>query len=402
MCILADGDHNAYYKHRHQSHREKEMKMKNNRTSQMHIEKGDGMPNAAIKSMFFAAAAAALAFMACDDAAVAPKTEPVFTLASPTLKDNGVMPSKHWFNQYGCTGENISPALNWSGAPAGTKSFAVTVFDLDGPTSSGFWHWMAYDIPAATTSIAEGSSPGKLPAGAVEANNDLGVPGWFGSCPLDGRAHRYAYTVYALKTAKLEVPAGATTAFRGFVLMQNVIGKATMTITAGTDVAEPAPAVSFSLKSPTLIENGVIPQKHWFNQFGCTGENISPALNWTGAPAETKSYAVSVFDNDAPTGSGFWHWLAYNIPAATAGIAEGSSPGKMPAGTVEAGNDLGAAGWFGSCPTDGLAHRYTYTVYALKTEKLEIPAGATPAFVNFMMQANTIAKAKLGVLAGGN
>ncbi len=357
------------------------------------------MPFNPIKSILMAAAA--LAFLACDEKTVEPKTEPVFALTSPTLKDNGIMPARHWFNQYGCTGENISPALNWSGAPAGTQSFAVTVFDLDGPASSGFWHWMAYNIPVGVKGVAEGSSPGKLPAGSVEANNDLGIPGWFGSCPLDGRAHRYVYTLYALKTAKLDVPAGATTAFTGFVLMQNVLGKASMTITAGTNVSEPKPGVSFALTSPTLTENGVIPQKHWFNQFGCTGENISPALNWTGAPAETKSYAVTVFDNDAPTGSGFWHWLAYNIPAATAGIAEGSSPGKMPAGTVEANNDLGASGWFGACPTDGLAHRYTYTVYALKTDKLDIPAGATPAFINFMMQVNTIAKAKLGVLAGG-
>ncbi len=370
-----------------------------------HNEKGIPMFSKSITKYTALTFAAALALMACEKstepAAAAPGPDPVFTLTSPTLKDHGVIPARHWFNQYGCTGDNISPALNWTGAPAGTKSFAVTVFDNNGPASSGFWHWMAYDIPAGTAGIADSASPGRMPAGTVEANNDLGVAGWFGSCPLDGREHAYTYTVYALKTAKLEIPVGATTAFRAFVLLQNVLAKATLEVKAGSNTAEPTATPSFTLTSPTLKENGVIPQKHWFNQFGCTGGNISPELDWSGAPVGTKSFAITTFDNDAPTGSGFWHWLAYNVPAGTAAIAEGASPGKLPVGSVESTNDLGAVGWFGSCPTDGQAHRYTYTVYALKIDKLEPPAGATPAFVNFLMQANTLAKAKLAVMAGG-
>jgi Raf kinase inhibitor-like YbhB/YbcL family protein len=157
-----------------------------------------------------------------------------FKLTSPAFGQNQPIPEKVYWNQMGCTGENVSPELKWSGFPAGTKSFAITVHDEDVPTGSGFWHWVAYDIPVGVTSLAEGAaSEAKLPAGAVEGNTDLGKPGWFGPCPPAGRKHRYLYTVYALKTEKLDVPKGATAAYIGFVLWQNTLAKATLTGTAG-------------------------------------------------------------------------------------------------------------------------------------------------------------------------
>ncbi len=156
-----------------------------------------------------------------------------FTLTSPSFTQNGPIPEKHYWNQMGCTGGNVSPELHWSGAPEGTKSFAITVHDDDVPTGSGFWHWVAYDIPVGVTSLEEGATDGKLPSGTVEGNTDLGKPGWFGSCPPVGRKHHYTYTVYAVKTEKLDAPKGATAAYVGFVLWQSTLAKTTLTGTAG-------------------------------------------------------------------------------------------------------------------------------------------------------------------------
>jgi Raf kinase inhibitor-like YbhB/YbcL family protein len=152
-----------------------------------------------------------------------------FSITSPTIHENGAIPLRHIGNQYGCPGENVSPALSWSGAPEGTKSYAITFFDHDAQTGSGFWHWVAYNIPASVIKMEEGASAGRLPAGTVEGNTDLGKPGWFGPGPMDGKEHRYTYTVYALKTEALDIPPGATAAFAGFFIIQNALAKATLT-----------------------------------------------------------------------------------------------------------------------------------------------------------------------------
>lgn len=168
------------------------------------------------------------------------KAASVFQLASATLKPNGAQPQLHYWNQFGCSGDNVSPELTWKNPPKGTKSFAVTFYDHDAPTGSGFWHWVAYNIPVSVTHLDQGAaSSGKLPEGIVEGNTDLGKPGWFGSCPPVGRKHRYTYTVYALKTDKLELPANSSAAFTGFMLWQQTIGKATLTVTAGPRKANP-------------------------------------------------------------------------------------------------------------------------------------------------------------------
>lgn len=156
-----------------------------------------------------------------------------FTLSSPDIKAGGKIANKHYWNSFGCTGANEMPALEWKGAPAGTKSFAVTFYDKDAPTGSGFWHWVAYNIPADVGRFDGGVGGGKLPAGATEGNTDLGKPGFFGPCPPVGRKHHYVYTVHALKTDKLEVPAGASAALTGFFLWQNTIGKTSLSVVAG-------------------------------------------------------------------------------------------------------------------------------------------------------------------------
>jgi Raf kinase inhibitor-like YbhB/YbcL family protein len=162
-------------------------------------------------------------------------------------------------------------------------------------------------------------------------------------------------------------------------------------------------AQSFQLKSEALGKEFAADQ--YWNTFGCSGKNLSPDLSWSGAPAGTKSFAITLYDKDAPTGSGFWHWVAYNVPAKVNKIEAGAmSSAKLPAGVIEGNTDLGKPGYFGPCPpvVDGVGRKHTYefTVYALKTEKLDIPAGASPAFIGFNLWQNTLAKATLQASAG--
>ena len=153
-----------------------------------------------------------------------------FTLSSPTVKPGSMLTEAQVFKGFGCEGKNISPALKWSGAPAGTKSYAVTVYDPDAPTGSGWWHWVVYNIPASATELPEGAggADGKgLPAGAVQGRTDFGAPGFGGACPPPGdKPHRYIFTVYALKTDKIEAPADGTAALVGFMINANKLGKA--------------------------------------------------------------------------------------------------------------------------------------------------------------------------------
>lgn len=153
-----------------------------------------------------------------------------FTLASPGIKPGSMLTEAQVFKGFGCEGKNISPALKWSGAPSGTKSFAVTVYDPDAPTGSGWWHWVVFNIPASASELAEGAgaADGKgLPAGTVQGRTDFGAPGFGGACPPKGdKPHRYIFTVHALKTDKIEVPADASAALVGFMINANRLGKA--------------------------------------------------------------------------------------------------------------------------------------------------------------------------------
>ena len=132
------------------------------------------------------------------------------------------------FSGMGCAGKNISPELRWSGAPKATKSFAVTVYDPDAPTGSGWWHWVVYNIPASASSLPANAGSGRgLPAGAVQGSTDFGKPGFGGACPPAGdKPHRYFFTVYALDVPSIDVPAGATAAYVGFNVHAHTIGKA--------------------------------------------------------------------------------------------------------------------------------------------------------------------------------
>jgi Raf kinase inhibitor-like YbhB/YbcL family protein len=153
-----------------------------------------------------------------------------FTLVSPTIKAGSMLTEAQVFNGFGCTGKNVSPALKWTGAPKDAKSFAITVYDPDAPTGSGWWHWVVYNIPATADSVPEGAggADGKgLPAGAVQGRTDFGAPGFGGACPPKGdKPHRYIFTVHALKTDKIEVPPDASAALVGFMINANRIGRA--------------------------------------------------------------------------------------------------------------------------------------------------------------------------------
>jgi Raf kinase inhibitor-like YbhB/YbcL family protein len=159
-----------------------------------------------------------------------------FELTSTDIKPGSTIGDTFVFNGFGCTGQNVSPPLAWSGAPAGAKGYVLTVYDPDAPTGSGWWHWVVYDIPATTTSLAKGAGkPGKEPAGAKQARNDFGAPGYGGPCPPKGdKPHRYIFTLYAVNTDKLQVPANPTPALVGFVTHFATIGKASFTAHYGT------------------------------------------------------------------------------------------------------------------------------------------------------------------------
>jgi len=182
-----------------------------------------------------------------------------------------------------------------------------------------------------------------------------------------------------------------------------MVGLVTLSLAASAVMAKDKS--DFQLTSPDIKGKALMDNKFVFNGFGCSGGNLSPALNWTGAPQGTKSFAVLVQDPDAPTGgAGWWHWVAYNIPADATGLVQGAGTvdgAKLPKGSVQGKTDFGAAGWGGPCPPQGdKPHHYNITVYALKVDKLDIPLDATASLVGFMANANAIAKAKLTGMFG--
>ncbi len=183
------------------------------------------MKNSLLKSI---AVATTVALITLSNAAQA------FEASSADIANGKTIAQKFVFNGFGCTGENISPAITWKNAPAGTKSFAVMAHDPDAPTGgAGFWHWIVVDVPATNTQLAQGagSVDGKnLPAGARHINSDFGVAAWGGPCPPAGnKPHRYNFTVYALKVEKLELPANATASLTGFMVNGNMLAKASFT-----------------------------------------------------------------------------------------------------------------------------------------------------------------------------
>jgi Raf kinase inhibitor-like YbhB/YbcL family protein len=157
------------------------------------------------------------------------------TLTSESFKDGDYLAAEHVLSEaygFGCNGSNLSPQLAWSGVPDGVQSFAVTCYDPDAPTGSGFWHWVVANIPADVSALELGAgdpSSGKMPAGALEVRTDFGAPGYGGPCPPEGmHVHRYIFTLHAVGMAELPVTADTSAAIVGFHLNFNTIEKASL------------------------------------------------------------------------------------------------------------------------------------------------------------------------------
>jgi Raf kinase inhibitor-like YbhB/YbcL family protein len=158
---------------------------------------------------------------------------PSFTLTSTDIADGATLPTAAVSGIFGAGGQDTSPQLSWSGFPAGTKSFAVTCFDPDAPTASGFWHWAVCDIPAGVTELPSGAGDEQgsgLPAGAITLRNDANLKRYLGAAPPQGHGpHRYIFAVHAVGVERLEIPREATPAFLGFNLFMHAIARATIT-----------------------------------------------------------------------------------------------------------------------------------------------------------------------------
>ena len=183
------------------------------------------------------------------------------------------------------------------------------------------------------------------------------------------------------------------------IALTGTLALALAAVAAGTTSHTAAGAGAFALTSTAFKNNASMPDKFAFNQMGCTGENTSPPLAWTNPPAGTKSFALLVHDPDAPTGSGWWHWVAYDIPADATSLPEGAGKeggAGLPKGGKLGKTDFGTAAYGGPCPPPGSGkHHYNFTLVALKVDKLEVPDGASPALISFMANANAVGKAKL-------
>ena len=154
------------------------------------------------------------------------------TLTSKDIKAGEKMPKTHEFIGFGCNGKNLSPQLSWQGAPEGTKSFAVTAYDPDAPTGSGWWHWVLINIPASVDDLDTGAGKpekGLLPKGSQSFRTDYGTHEFGGACPPEGdKAHRYQFKVFALNTESLELSKDSSAALVGYYLNAHAIETATL------------------------------------------------------------------------------------------------------------------------------------------------------------------------------
>jgi Raf kinase inhibitor-like YbhB/YbcL family protein len=157
-------------------------------------------------------------------------------------------------------------------------------------------------------------------------------------------------------------------------------------------------AAGFEVKSASINNGATISDEQVFNGFGCSGKNVSPELHWTGAPEGTRSFALTMYDPDAPTGSGWWHWIVINLPASTTELPAGAGdPAKhlLPKGAMQGRTDFGKAAYGGPCPPAGdKPHHYAVTVYALKSP-LNVPKDASAALIGFNINANKLAEASI-------
>lgn len=158
---------------------------------------------------------------------------PSFTLTSPDFEEGETLPQWARSGIAGAGGEDRSPTLHWEGAPSGTRSFALTCYDPDAPTGSGWWHWAVYNIPAKVTALPQNAGDpdaGLLPPGAITLPNEIRLERYLGAAPPSGHGeHRYVFTVSALDIERLDIPAGSTPAILGFQIVDHVVARAQLT-----------------------------------------------------------------------------------------------------------------------------------------------------------------------------
>src|SRR4051794_23643754 len=160
-----------------------------------------------------------------------------FVVTSKTVIDGAALPPAQFSGIFGVPGgKDLSPQLSWSGAPEGTKSYAVTVYDPDAPTQSGFWHWAIAGIPASVTELPEGAGDDTgsgLPEGVLQIRTDAGSTRFIGAAPPAGHGvHRYFFVVHALDVEKIGVPEDASPAFLNFSFLGHILGRAVLTVSA--------------------------------------------------------------------------------------------------------------------------------------------------------------------------
>lgn len=164
---------------------------------------------------------------------------------------------------------------------------------------------------------------------------------------------------------------------------------------AGVSFASHAGGASFKLTSNDFKDGAFLPSVYAYDKNGCGGENVSPQLEWKNPPTGTKSFALTMFDPDAPTGHGWWHWIALDIPAKMNAVPQGFGNKKMP-GIREGKNDFNESGYGGPCPPMGNdPHRYVFTLYALSVEKIDVSADAAPKDVSKALEKKMLGKAEL-------
>jgi Raf kinase inhibitor-like YbhB/YbcL family protein len=160
------------------------------------------------------------------------------------------------------------------------------------------------------------------------------------------------------------------------------------------DILPPRPG--FELRSDDIADGQPLDPRHAHDSVG--GQNVSPHLRWSGFPGSTRSFVVTCFDPDAPTGSGFWHWVLVGLPAGTVELPTGAgAPGDLPSGAFHVRNDYGTAAYGGAAPPAGdITHRYVFTVHAVDTD-LDLDPSASPAYVGFNLAFHTLARGVLRV-----
>jgi len=155
--------------------------------------------------------------------------------------------------------------------------------------------------------------------------------------------------------------------------------------------------MAFRLFSEDFKDGDTLPEAQVFNGMGHRGGNISPQLAWADAPAGTRSVVVTLYDPDAPTGSGWWHWVVANVPASCSELPRGcgSGQGGLPRGAVQTRTDFGSSGYGGAAPPPGGPHRYIFTVHALKVDQIDVNETSSGAMVGFLVHMHSLGNASL-------